>query len=363
MGRQREKKDRTAEYLRIVAEGVDNVVTVDHMTEERIVPTMLTAYNRAVGVGGHPLGCVTLIHGPNQVGKSVLAMALTESLRRAGHPGTIFDSEYAGEKEWYSAITPRSGYKRIPNLDELIGDVQRMEENLAAAKKAGKIPEHVGNVYVPDTLTKLLPKKVLDEIRKKGVDKMYPIQAMYFSVWFKSVIPMLEESHSSMIVVLQERSNMDKSGPWDKDHKVTGGHSLQYDNRIRVRVSSIKKIHTGSGDKKKLVGMRSRYIVENNKIVGTSLATGYLYTANGAGDMPKGLDLVREALEEAKEREVLRVAKDKKGRKVVRAVVEGRTAFSVRGGWEDAREALRDDPEKLRVLVDGLNDEASDFEK
>ena len=344
----RARKSKTEEYLSIVSAGVADMVTVDDMREESIVPTILTGYNRATGIGGQPNGCVTVIQGPNQVGKSVLGLALVESLRRRGCPSVVFDAEFAGEREWYGAITPRSGYKPIGNLNELISNIQEMQNNLVAAKKKKIIPEDIGNVYLIDTLTELMPADMLEQVKKEGPHKVYPMQAMMLSLWLKSIIQQLYWTHSTVIAIVQERDNVNKKNVWDLDYKPAGGRAIQYNNRLRARVRSSKRITRGD----RVVGMQCRYAIENNKIVGTTFSTSSLFTSNGEDDVPKGLDYVREAIEESKERGVL-VKVPKKD--IIAAKFGGERLFSVRGGWEDVRQKLQGDPELLTKFIDALN--------
>jgi len=344
------REGATLDALRMVYEGIHDVVPVASMQAEQVVPTMLTSYNRATGVGGHPLGCITLIHGPEQVGKSVLALAIAESLRRAGHPAMVFDTEFAGEREWYSAITPESGYKRVGDLDEVIANVNRMIDNLAKAKAKKLVPEDVGCVFVVDSLTKLLPRSLLEKIESEGVEKQYPLQAQWVSLWSKALVPLLYRSNSSMIIVLQERAALDATRPGQKQYKVTLGKSVQYDNRLRIRVEYAKKVKRGE----RVVGMECHYRIWNNKLTGTTFEEGVFYTSNGKGDVPKGLDLVREAVEEALLRKLLR---SRKRRKIDYMMIEvdGETTFEVRGGKSDVRELLSSDPEEFERFVGILN--------
>lgn len=354
MARGKKGEMSEVDVFKTITKGVEGMTTVDHMEEERIVPTLLTSYNRAMGIGGHPLGCLTLVHGPEQVGKTVLALAIAESLRRHGHPSFIYDTEFAGEREWYSAITPKSGYKRTGDLDEFIGDVQTTIDNLQegkkAKKKADRIPEEVGCVFVCDTLTKLMPANIIEKVKKDGIDRQYPLQAQWVSMFLRSVIPQLYRSNSSMIVVLQERTNVEAKGN-QKKYKVTLGKAVQYDNRVRLRVNYSRKVKVGE----KVVGMECHYSVENNKIIGTSYEEATFYTSNGKGGVSKGLDLVREAVEEGKARGVL----IKKASKVD-AVLKGydkmpELLFSVDGGWADLRERLQGNDEMFGQFVAALN--------
>lgn len=342
--------DGKIDFFKSITQGVDGIGLVSEMEEVRWVPTMLSGYNRATKLGGHPLGCMSVIHGPNQVGKSVIALAIAESMRRHGHVSVIYDTEYAGEKEWYSAITPRSGLKHPRSLDELISDVRTMLDNLIAGKKARKkaerIPEEVGICFVVDTLTELLPQQVLDQINKEGIDRMYPIQAMYLSVFFKAILGDIFRTNSSLVVVLQERQNIGAK-PNQKQNKPAGGKAVQYGNRMRIAVTHSKKIAQGE----KIVGWQAFAEVQNNKITGSSKEPFWVFTSNGRGDAPKGIDLVRDTIEEAKYRGFMAPSKDKK---YIVFKVGKKRVLEIRGGWADAREYLREQPEHHRELIEIL---------
>jgi RecA/RadA recombinase len=303
MGRkvtQDEPEDKIPDYFNLVRSGLDGFVLVHEMEEVRVVPTLFTSYNRATGRGGHPLGRLVLIHGPNQVGKSVLSLAILESLARAGFPGHNEDSEMAAEKRWYTHIcrSKRIVDKPVMDLDELFDDVKTLLTNVQEAQASKKMPKEIGAAISVDTLTKLMPRKILEIIEKEGIDKQYPIQALHISTWMKWVIPMIWKTNSSLVVVLQERENVDKRGPFDKGYKVTLGRALQYDNSLRVRVTGSERVKRGD----KIIGIQCHFSVENNKIDGTTLQAGSYFTSNGEGDCPIGLDLVSEAAEEAKAR-------------------------------------------------------------
>lgn len=264
----------------------------------------------------------------------------------------IFDAEFAGEKEWYSAITPNSGYKRTGDLNELISDVQHALSALVEAKhtkkKEERLDENVGCVFVVDTLTKLMPKEVLDKIEKEGVEKMYPVQAQYVSAWSRSFIPQLYRTHSSMIVVLQERERLDAKMPGQKKYKVTLGRAVQYDNRLRIRVSHAEKIIKGEN----VIGMECHYTVENNKITGTTFEDASIFTSNGTADTPKGLDLVREVISEGKNCGLF-VSTGKEIKIKYQSILTKEE--KVEGGWEDLRLKLKNDTELFDAVMMELN--------
>lgn len=294
------EKKTDHDYFKMVRDGLKGFVQMSELEEVRTVPTILTSYNRAVGRGGHPLGRLMLIHGANQVGKSGLALTILESLAQAGFPCQNLDSEFASEKRWYGHLCKTPGIldKSVGDLDEVVSDVGRVLENVYRLQQADKMPKNIGAAFVVDTLTKLMPADILESIKKEGIDKMYPIQALHVSTWMKVVIPMLGRTNSVLICVLQERVNMSAKGPFDKQWKITLGNALMYDNCIRVRVTGSEKVK----EKDQIIGMRCNCEVQNDKISGTIFANFSFFTSNGMGDCPIGLDLVMEAAEEAKER-------------------------------------------------------------
>ena len=341
------KKDTSVTILREVAKDISDYVLVRDMPEIKYVPTLFTSYNRATGLGGHPFGRIALIHGPYQVGKSVLGLTIVESIRRKGHAAMVFDSEVAGEKEWYSAITPKSGYKVIENLDVLRDDINSMMKRLERKKEKKLIPADTGCVFLVDTITKLLPKNILDKIEKEGIDKMYPIQSLWISIWMKEIVPMLNRHNSALIVVLQERTKIG-AGPFEKQYNITGGNAIQYDNGLRIRVTHSEKLKQGE---KKVVGMQCYYKVENNKLDGTSFQEGIYFTSNGKGGIPKGLDLVREMVEECKSRGYAVKKKDS-----VEFDFDNKIKFiNIEGGWADCVDYFRKEKDDFKMVVSFLN--------
>jgi RecA/RadA recombinase len=353
--KQPKKKETQVDALKMVTAGIGDLMLVSEMEELVWTPTLLTGYNRATGIGGHPLGRVMVVHGPNQVGKSVFAMIIGESLRRAGHVSKVDEVEWAAEKVWYNLISPESILDRPRTLDDMRDTLNRMLDNLEKAKKARKkaerLPENVGLALIIDTLTMLWPKKILEKVEAEGIDKMYPLKALWITDWMNEVVPRIRRSNSSLILVMQERQNMNKKSKFDKDWHLPGGTAIQYDNCLRVRVTSASKVKRGEI----VVGMESKYEVGNNKVDGTTWEKASFFTSNGRGDTPKGLDLVREAISEARRREIMKHEGNCVTAEALTKHGEPVEMFTVKGGWENMRLALTEDQAKFDLLVSELN--------
>lgn len=346
MGRRTRGGEDTLELMRRVSLGVPGMGLISDIEEELVVPTMFTSYNRATGVGGQPLRRLMVVHGPNSVGKSVFAVGIAESMRCAGHVPVVFDTEFAAERRWYNELALGKGtfFKMPASLDEVVHDVNKMIENLQKAKQDRKMSERARNIgccFVVDTITKLLPEDTLEKIRAEGPDRMFPIQAMWLSIWGKAVIPLLYRSNSVLVAVLQEREAQGAK-PGQKQWKTTGGKSILYDASQRVRVSHMKKVEEGET----VVGAQSFYTVEKNKSDGTVFEEGSFFISNGRGRAPKGFDHVREAIEEGR----LRGHFTKKG-----DVIFCKGEPMVDGGWVDLELKLRDDPALFEQVVNHLN--------
>jgi len=346
------KSKQEHDYFKLIKSGLEGFVPFSEMEDVKIVPTLITSYNRATGRGGHPLGRLMVIHGPPQVGKTVLGLSIIESLARAGFPAFVEDAEFANEKRWYNHVchSPNIENKEVADLDTVEEDIRQILKNVAELKKDKKMPVGIGAVVMVDTLTKLLPRNILEQIAKEGIDKMYPIQALHVSIWLKEVIPQLSRTDSTLIIMLQEREKVDKKGAFDKSYKVTLGTAIQYDNCLRVRVTGIDKIKI---NKDQVVGLQCFYVVENNKIDGTTYASGSIFTSNGSGDCPLGLDLVMEAAEEAKVRGMI-FKKD--GDFLVRLDDE---KIPIGKNWPEVCRTIRKDDRLFNQLVSSLNESAA----
>ena len=347
----KDKANKMREALQIVSKGVPDMITVNHMTEEIVCPTIFTSLNRATGIGGIPRRKMIAMHGPNSTGKSVLATGLAESLRRGMDVPVIYEAEYASEKRWMNKLVLGKDtlFKMPLNMDELFNDIQTNLTNLAEGKKAGKLPDSMGIAFVIDTLTKLIPEEQWAAIMKEGIKKSYPMAAMWVSVWTKVIVPQAYRSNSTFIIVLQERQKLDAVA-FGKKRKPTLGESLLYDVSMRIECTHTKPVVKQIKKEKVVIGAQHFYKLEKNKVDGFTAQAGSFFTSTGKHDTPPGFDIVREAIEEGKQRGTLKQNSKKT------AISFGEEEFE--GGWEDFREALQADESKRDRLIDFLNSEA-----
>ena len=353
-GKQSESKMREA--LQIVSKGVVGMTTVSHMQEEILCPTIFTSLNRATGVGGIPKRKMIAIHGKNATGKSVGAVGITESLRRAGDVPVKYDCEYADEKRWMNRLVLGDDtlFDRPLTMDDLFNKIQQNLDNLMAGKAAKKIAKEIGLAIVIDTLTKLIPKEQWNTILKKGYKKSYPMAAAWVSVWSKMIVPQAYRSNSTFVIVLQDRQNMDR-GPdgKGKKRKPTLGEALLYDVSVMIEFTYSSPVKITRKKKDIIVGSEHHFVLEKNKVDGFTAQKGSIFTSTGKGDVPAGFDYVREAIAEARHREVAKQSEDKT--KIVVDFRDDSEPWETAGGWESFREHLGADPDDLQRLIDKLN--------
>lgn len=345
---------KTLDALRIVSDGVQGMTTVNCMEEERYVPTIFTSYNRVTGLGGHSMRRIVAIHGKNQTGKSILAAGLAESTRRFGHVPVIYEAEWSAEKRWLNRLVMGEGtlFSMPSNLDELILNIQRNLDNLKKGKEKGLISEEIGCCFVVDTLTKLIPEEQIKKLLEEGMEKSYPLQAQWISLWSKVIVPQIYRSNSSLILVLQERQNVGAT-KFEKKRKVTLGEAILYDVSQRIECTHSKKIIEGG----KVVSTQFFYEMEKNKSDGMTDQKGSIFAGTGEGDTSPGFDLIREAMEEGDNRGLIK--KQKKSKEdYVSIVVEDEEFISVKGGREDMRQHFMENPDDFEAYVNRLNSDA-----
>lgn len=336
--------------------------TVADIAPEQPVRTMFTSYNRATGIGGHPRRRLVLMHGRNQSGKSALALGIAESFRRVGHIPVLFETEYGAEKMWYNELAMGEGIllRKPASMDELVKLTQNLFDMMLSARAQKKDPlaGWVCYCFVVDTITKLIPMDMLSKILKEGIGKQFPGQANAVSLWMKILIPQLYKLGCTMILVTQERENLD-SGAHGPKTKIAGGQAIQFDTSLRVHMTGAEKVYEkvaggdGEDDDKKagklLVGLGHSFRIEKNKSAGVSEEVGTFYTSNGRGSMPLGFDLVREVVDEADYRNCIHT------REKVTVLKVGDAKVVAKGGKAGLVAKLQADPALRRQVADELD--------
>lgn len=288
------------------------------------VPTNLVQYDRAVGVGGHPIGRFTLTHGPSNEGKTAFCLALIASFLRRGHFAGMADAERTTPQPWVRTmlgeLADHPGFVALPvrSFEQVRKGTRRLCDRVADAREKGRIPPDTTGLIVVDSIRKLVPEKLWDNLTKslsdpkkdKGVDgfggRAGQIKAALNAAWVDELIPLLADTRMAMVVVAREtRDEPPLSSLFapQKDWKTGGGSALFYEASLDVRVTRDWVYEPIPGSKsKRVVGERCCLEIHKTKVAGKTekVPRAHFHTSNGVSSQA-GFDPARDLLELGRE--------------------------------------------------------------
>lgn len=296
------------------------------------VPTVFTSLNRATMVGGAPLSCVWIIHGPSGDGKTAMTIALIISVLNAGGMAAFVDAEQAADiHRWFRFLgLPIDRVLYIGRTDpkedtppltheEVVDECDALIERFKKGKREGKIAPGTPLIVVVDSISKMVPASLLAKLRKDGAKALSGgvgrLQAMLNRGWLAELGTKVGNDDILFAIIAHEMES-DSSNSWTADYKVRGGGALQYDTMMKARVTFASQVKdyadSASGTKHPMVGKRHRIQILKNKH-GTSHKVANFYTSNGDGICPPGFDRVREIVHEGILRGMVEGPTPKKG--------------------------------------------------
>lgn len=297
------------------------------------VPTIFPQYDDVTGVGGQPISRFTLVHGPSNEGKTEFALGLGYSFLRAGHFFGLADAERTTTDKWVRSlmgeVADHPGFQALPikTYEQVRDSVRHYCDTIASAREKGDLPHDMTGLVVIDSIRKLVPKKLWEELAKlqgdekkatkgkkrgapKGIDgfggRAGQMKAALNAAWVDELIPLLADTRMSMVVIARETKDGD-ADPWvgDKDWKVGGGSALFYEASLDVRIT---RGWTKDSDGR-ILGERHKLEIWKTKIAGkqTKVPIGHFHTSNGTLT-PAGFDMARDLIELGLDLEVLELA-------------------------------------------------------
>lgn len=291
------------------------------LTTVRAVPTIFPQFDRATRVGGYPIERVNVVHGASSNGKTTFALGLGLSFLMAGHFYAHIDAEMTTPAEWTAkmmgahARNPAFLAQRPSNYEEAIDAVRQLVLGIGEAKTKGILPADTSALVVVDSIRKLVPRDLLEKIRKLGADglggRAGQLKAAMNQAWLDDLTPMLYHTGTSVLMIARES---DKLGADDDDRKydnawqVSGGKGLVYDSSLMLRISRASWVSVGSKEAKKIVGERLKIRIWKSKVESKQgkHAECYFHTSNGQL-LPEGFDRARDVLELAIQYEIVKV--------------------------------------------------------
>jgi len=187
--------------------------------------------DRAIGVGGFPVGRIVEIYGPESSGKTTLAMHAIAQAQKNGGICAFIDAEHAMDPTYAANI----GID-IDNL--IISQPDYGEQALDIAEmlvRSGAV-----DIIVIDSVAALVPKA---ELEGDMGDSHMGLQARLMSQALRKLTPVVHKSKTVLIFINQIRQNIGAL-PFASKETTTGGKALKFYASLRLdvrRVAGLKK--------------------------------------------------------------------------------------------------------------------------
>lgn len=212
-----------------------------------VIPTGSINLDRALGVGGLPLGRLVDLFGSPSCGKSSLSLHIIGEAQKLGYKCAWLDYEFSFDPVWADALgvdTDNLFFSQPPDCEtgcEIISDLV----------KSAQI-----KLIVVDSAAAMLPRS---ESESDFGSAPMAIQARLLSQFCRKMVGPIAENGVLVIFINQTRAaNFGGYGPSTTQ---SGGNALKFYSSIRLEVARIAQIKKGD----EIVGARTRVKVVKNK--------------------------------------------------------------------------------------------------
>jgi recombination protein RecA len=205
--------------------------------------------DRAIGIGGLPVGRIIEIFGPEASGKTTLAMHVISQAQKRGGICAFIDAEHALDVTYAKNLGINADELIIsqPDYGEQALDITEM------LVRSGAV-----DVIVIDSVAALVPKA---ELEGDMGDSHMGLQARLMSQALRKLTPVIHKSKTVLIFINQIRQNIGAM-PFANKETTTGGNALKFYASVRLdvrRIASLKKNEVN-------IGNRVRVRVVKNKV-------------------------------------------------------------------------------------------------
>ena len=280
------------------------------------ISTTSLSLDAAIGVGGVPRGRIVEIYGPESSGKTTLALHIVAEAQKAGGVAAYIDAEHAMDADYAGKLGV--------DVDQLL--ISQPDSGEQALEIAEALVRSNGvDVIVVDSVAALVPRAELDG--EMG-DSLPGLQARLMSQALRKLTAIVAQSNTCFIFINQIREKIGVM--FGNPETTTGGRALKFYSSLRLDIRRIGAIKDGD----RVAGNRTKVKVAKNKVAPPFREAEF--------DIMYGEGISREG-------DLLDLAV------VQRAVEKSGAWFSYKGerlgqGRENAKTALRDNPELLRKI-------------
>lgn len=215
------------------------------------IPTGSLSLDIALG-GGIPRGRVVEIFGPESSGKTTLALHIIAEAQKRGGQVAFIDAEHALDPVYAKRIGVD-----VDNL--LISQPDGGEQALEIVQTL--VGSSAVDIVVVDSVAALVPRA---ELEGDMGDAQMGAQARLMSQAMRKLTSFIGKSKTTVIFINQIRM---KIGIMFGNPETTpGGNALKFFASVRMDIRAAAKLEDGTGDDKRIIGIRSRVKVVKNKI-------------------------------------------------------------------------------------------------
>jgi len=212
------------------------------------VSTRCLGLDRALGIGGVPLGRVSEIYGPEASGKTTLALQIIAEAQKEGGVCAFIDAEHALDVTYARALGL--------NVDELL--VSQPDSGEQALEICDTlVRSNALRVIVIDSVAALVPKAELDGTMG---DSLPGLQARLMSQAMRKLTHSVSRASTSLIFINQIRHKIGVM--FGSPETTTGGNALKFYSSVRLDIRRIGAIKQGD----EVIGNRTRVKVVKNKV-------------------------------------------------------------------------------------------------
>ncbi|HAN32765.1 MAG TPA: recombinase RecA [Myxococcales bacterium] len=215
---------------------------------EEVISTGSYALDRALGVGGLPLGRIVEIYGPEASGKTTLALSCIVSAQKVGHVAAFIDAEHA----------LNMNYARQMGVDAsrmLVSQPDCGEQALEVAEQL--IRSDDVKLIVIDSVAALTPKA---EIDGEMGDHNVGLHARLMSRAMRKLAGLAHKNSTTLVFINQLRHKIGVM--FGSPETTTGGNALKFYASCRIDVRRIGSLKRST----KVIGNRVRMKVVKNKM-------------------------------------------------------------------------------------------------
>lgn len=289
---------------------------MEELREVESVPTIFPMFDMKTRVGGYPIAGITTVHGPSGHGKTYFTVGLGLSYLLRNHVFALIDAERTTPPSWMRQVMadlaghPGFVALRPPTYEDAIDATKELCEGIANKREKGLLDKDTTVLVAVDSIRKLVPKDLMDKIRKDGADglggRSEQLKAKMNQAWIDTLTPMLDDTRCSMVLIARERDRTNASDDdrkYDKAWEIGGGKGVVYDASLVCRVTRASWVYEkasekGDDDAKKAVGEKHRVRIWKSKVEAKDgqHSDAFFHTSNGAL-VPAGFDRARDVLE------------------------------------------------------------------